>query len=342
MKNKYLLIMFLILALTLTLFACVEECEHVDLDDNNLCDKCEAHFSDGDEPLPEATKYSVVLTVLLDNGEPLSGVEVYLTRGEVTTSFVTNSEGKAEGKLEAGLYSVGYNYETLPEYCTTDLYGVKVEESENAFTVTVTDNSPDGSAEKPFFVSENETEITLAAGQEIYYLIRVSSIRHINVYNSAAVIGYKGESYEATDGVASLVINPDGTDVTSTVFSVKNNSSETITATLEVNAPLGSYENPIDLEENGATVTVNCDTFVYYCWTATADGMLTLTSDSERNNIFIRRVLENDVPVDRYTGGELSVSMEVAAGDIITIGVSATEAANEAYDVEISFSLAIE
>ena len=342
MNNKYFWAVIILLVLSLSLFSCVEEepCQHIDANDDFLCDNCSEDFDDGLATTP------VTIYIKLDNGTALAGVKLTLSRGGNTYSYTSGSDGSVKVDLIAGLYSVDYDYDTLPEYCTPDAFGVKIEQGKDSITLTVTDNTPDGSAEKPYFVSETETEITLKAGEEIHYVIRVSGERHVKVHNSQAVIGYNGEIYEAVDGVASLVIMPEQTDVVSAVFSVKNSSSESITTILEVNAPLGAYENPIKLSENGTAVTVNCDSIVYYSWVATADGILTLTANSDRNNIYVRRVLEGDVPVDKYSGGELTVSMDVLAGDVITIGVSALEAQqgheNQEYDVEISFALTIE
>ncbi len=345
MAKKYILCLLLVLSLALSLASCNECKAHVDADDDYLCDSCGEKYDDGDEA-PEIELNSVTVTVKLDNGQPISGVKFTLTRGETDLSATSGADGTARFELEAGIYQVSYDHDTLPEYCFPDTTGFKVEEGTTDITLTVMDNKPDGSAEKPFFLSERQNEITLAPGQEIHYSIRVATIRYINVYNSAAVISYNGESYEAVDGVAALVIQPEDSDVRNTVFSVKNSSDSEIVTTLEITAPLGSMENPIELTDGGATVTVNCDTTVYYSFTATAGETLTLTSNTDRNNIYVRRVLEDDVPVDTYTDGAISVSTQVAAGDVITIGVSALvptdKHENKDYDVEITFNISIE
>lgn len=348
MNKKYLWALLLILTLALSLASCEEKCKaHVDADDDHLCDNCGAEYDDGDEA-PDITTVSVTISVKLDNGDALADVKFTLTRGEKSIELTSGQDGTVKIDLEGGIYQIDYDYESLPEYCSPDTFGFRVEEGTSAVDLTIVDNKPDGSAAKPFFISENETEITLAPDQELYFMLRVSTVRYINVYNAAAVIVFDGDSYAAKDGVASLVIEPDENQmgVANSVFSVKNTSGTEFTALLEVTAPSGSMENPIELTENSATVTVNCDTVVYYTWVATADGMLTLTTDNPRNSIYLRRVLENDVPVDQYTNGELSATIEVAEGDVITIGVSAIEAGkddeNKDYDIEISFELSIE
>lgn len=348
MYKKYLWALLLVISLLLSLASCEEKCKaHVDADDDYLCDNCGTNYDDGDEA-PETKTATVTVSVRLDNGEALSGIKFSLVRADKSIELTSGQDGTVSVNLELGNYRVEYDYDSLPEYCTPDTIGFKVEEGTTSATLIIVDNKPDGSANKPFFISENETEITLAPGEEIYYMLRVVTTRYINVYNSAAVIGYDGETYEAKDGVASLVLEPesDQMGVSNTVFSVKNSSNSEITTLLEVTSPVGSMENPIELSENSATVTVNHETVIYYTWVATADGVLTLTTDNERNSIYLRRVLENDVPVDQYTNGDLSATIEVAEGDVITIGVSALAAEedheNQDYDIEITFSLSIE
>ncbi|MBR4836589.1 MAG: hypothetical protein IKU99_06225, partial [Clostridia bacterium] len=131
-----------------------------------------------------------------------------------------------------------------------------------------------------------------------------------------------------------------------TYFTLKNPTNAEISCTLSFDAPLGSSENPIEVDESGATATVNSETFIYYSFTTTKDGVITLNCDNERNNITLTRILENDVPEVKQTFGLSSLSMEVKEGDVITIGVSALEAndnhQNKDYNVEISFTISEE
>jgi hypothetical protein len=156
-------------------------------------------------------------------------------------------------------------------------------------------------------------------------------------------VNYGGSSYSLGAENLPLFIEPEIGKATG--FSIKNTTGEEISFTLYLTAPKGSSENPIEISDSGATVTVNCESVIYYSWTATKDGVLTLTCDNERNNISVTRILENDVPEVAQTNGEPTVTMEVKAGDVITIGVSALEAErdheNQEFDIEISFSLSI-
>ena len=343
MFNKNLWLLLLTLALVFTLASCTEECSHVDADDDYNCDKCGEHFDDGDEGNggEEVTLPTVIFSVALDNGNPVSGVKLTLTRSANTYNLTTGSDGRAETKLPAGAYYVDYDYETLPEGCLPDTFGVKIAEGTNEISLILVDNNEDGSARKPFTVAEESTSITLAAGEELYYRYKGSSIKYLSVDSDDVVVNFNSDSYSLSAGNLPLTITPQIGE--ETIFTMKNASDSEISFTLILESPEGSYDNPHELTEDSLTVTVNCDTIIYYSWVAPADGIVTLVSLNERNNILLRKVLEGDVPVDRQTNGNSSVYMEVAKGDVITIGVSALEGGDkQPYDVEISFTLVME
>lgn len=340
---KKLLIILLALTLVMSLASCKKCKEHRDADDDYLCDSCGENFDDGDEnPEPPVDQgHKVTFTVKLDNGTAVSGVKFTIHRGEtVFATLVSGADGTVEATLDNQAYSIEFDYESLPSGCIPDTFAVKVEEGKDNIELLIIDNTPDGSAAKPFPIVENETPVTIGAGETVYFRYRGSSVRYLTVDSEAITVNFAGESYSLTAGNLPLVITPDiGTE---TGISLSNGSDAEVSFTLSMTAPLGSNENPITLEGNGATVTVNCESIVFYSWIATSSGTLTLTSDSARNNISITKIVENDVPVTEQTGGESSVSFEVNEGDVITIGVSALEGEkNEPFDVEISFTLTV-
>ena len=100
----------LLLALIITamgmfaLSACVPtapECtEHVDEDNNLICDVCEAELDPGVDPDPDAdkTKYTFTLTVKDYAGNPIEGLKVkflYNNESAETEVVTTNANGKA-------------------------------------------------------------------------------------------------------------------------------------------------------------------------------------------------------------------------------------------------------
>lgn len=338
MNLKRFLTLLLALILVLSLASCKKCKDHVDADDDYLCDNCGEHYDDGDEqpddPNAGIVEKDVTFTVKLDNGEILSYVSFTVSGKAGSFELVSGSDGTVKQTLAVGTYSVSFGDGSLPEFCTPDTFGFKVEEGTASVDIVIIDNTPDGSVEKPFFISENETSITLAPGQELFYNYRGSSPKYIIVNNEGAVVNFGGESYEAENGAVTLFVVPEIGKAT--VFSIENNTDEEFTATLSLVAPLGSSENPIELTESSATVSVSEEETVYYKWVADKDGVIVLTSQSEHNSISLTKVLENDVLVISQTGGRSAAYLVVSAGDEITVGVSALNAPEK---VEIGFAL---
>ena len=322
------------------------DCTHVDKDDDYLCDLCGEHFDDGDEEpeQPAVTTNDVTFIVKLDDGTVLSGAKFAIVRGESRIDLESDANGKACATLERLAYSIEYDTDTLPDYCMPDTFGFKVEEGTHEVTLVVTDNTPNGTMAKPFPILESEIAVNIGAGQELIYIYRGNSMKILSLDNADIIVKCLDEERTATAENPIYVVP---TDIgQATMITLKNPTNEDISCTLHFDAKPGSSENPIEVDESGATVTVNSETFIYYSFTATKDGVITLNCDNERNNITLTRILENDVPEVKQTFGLSSLSMEVKEGDVITIGVSALEAndnhQNKDYNVEISFTISEE
>ena len=262
---------------------------HVDADDDYLCDKCGEHFDDGDEvEIPAVDKINVTFTVKLDDGTPLSGVKFILTRGDKTIELISGMNGIIFAGIEEGAYHVTYDHDTLPEYCWGETYGVKIEKNTSSVDIIVVDNRPDGSAEKPYSASEEKMTIEIAPGEELYYSCHGTSLRYVTVKASDLVVTYDGTTYTAENGV--ITVGVSSVDVnTPIVFSIKNTSDHTVVADMEIYAPLGSSENPIELTESDAVVEVPAEKTVYYVYKADKDGILVVTTPTIGGEILITR-----------------------------------------------------
>ena len=319
MNIKRILTLVLALTLVFALFSCKKCKDHVDKDDDYKCDNCGKNYDDGDEP-PEVTTIDVKFNVKLDSGEPLVGVKFTLVRGDKTYKLTTGKDGSASASLDPGAYSIEYNYDTLPEYCSPDVFGVKIEQGKNSVDLVVVDNKPNGTAAKPYFVSEIETMVTVEPGQEIFYNYRGSSEKYVRLSVSGMEINYNGETFTFADGNVTTLLKPEIGSLTT--FSIKNVSSESITTTLFLIAPLGSNENPHLVENGTATTWVSSEMIVYYRWTADKNGVMVVTDGVSGSNISLTKVLENDVSIISQSDGEGSVYMPISAGESIVIGVS--------------------
>ena len=339
MNMKKLLIICLASAMMLSLASCKDnDCTHVDADDDYLCDNCGENFDDGDESenQPTASDIKVSFLVKLDDGTPIAGVKFTVARGEKSFDLVSAQDGTASLSVPAGAYSISYDYDTLPEYCTPDLFGVKVQEGMGVVNLLIVNNTPDGSMAKPFPVLEAETDITVEAGEKLYFTYRGSSMKTLILNTPALSVEYGGETYTAVDGVVKIVIIPDIGVVTT--FAITNNTADAVSTVLHMESPLGSNENPIELSSSAGSSTVSEEQIIYYKWVADKSGVLVLTCDNEKNNISMTKTLENDILVIAQTAGDKASYMVVSEGDEILIGVSAI---NTAEHIEIAFNLNI-
>ena len=339
MNMKKILIICLASAMMLSLASCKDkDCTHVDADDDYLCDNCGENFDDGDEGenQPAASDIKVSFLVKLDDGTPLAGVKFTVARGEKSFDLVSAQDGTASLSVPAGAYSISYDYDTLPVYCTPDLFGFKVQDGMGVVNLLVVNNTPDGSQAKPFPVLESELDINLPAGEKQYFTYRGSSMKILTLNSPDLAVEYNGETYTAVDGVVTVVILPD--IGVSTTYAIVNNSASEISTTMYLIAPLGSSENPIELTSPTGSSTVSEEQTIYYKWVADSSGVLVLTCDNEKNNISMTKTLENDILVITQTAGDAASYMVVSEGDEIVIGVSAI---NTPEKIEIVYNLDI-
>ena len=315
---------------------------HVDTNGDNACDNCGEYVpssndnqnSGEDQTTDDETNTSddndqtgvseeITFQVKLDNGEFLSGVAFKLYNNKKEYNLVSGDGGSVKWAVGTGTYYVEFDYETLPEYCWGDTEKVTISKDTTVVVLDVTDSRPDGSAKKPYYVSDEPIEITLGAGEEIFFSYRGASAKYIRVYHSSAVVCYDGQEYPAVDGATDFLLQPDGVAGGLTIFSIKNSSAEEFTATMEVVAPLGTNENPHEMIGNSLSISLLPESLVYYKWVADKDGVLVVNTSTLKSEISVTKVLENDVPISSSTYGDYYAYLVVKAGDVITISISA-------------------
>lgn len=328
---KKLIAILLALLLCSALAACDtgDACtEHKDSDRDGKCDTCQAPVQAESESESEteaatdapAAKKEYTLTVKLDNGTAVSGVKFTLNGTEEST-LTTDADGCASATLAPGKYTVAYDYETLPTGCIPDTAEITVKEDSETFTLTLIDNNPDGSLQKPFFISEDVTDVSIAAGEEVFYNYRGAAVRHLEIQAAGISVTYDGTVYPSVDGTVSVLITPTIGEVTR--FSLKNTTNTAIQTQMSLLSPLGSMENPIVLSENAANVSVPAGDAVCYLWTAEKTGVLLVTSQNELNNISMINL--STYAVSAMTAGSAGEYLAVTAGDEIRITVAATK-----------------
>ena len=324
--------------------ACVA---HVDADDDMLCDKCGVSYDDGEDVIQQVKNANVTITVRYDNGEPVADFTFTLYNNWNSYELTTNESGVVNATLALGTgattpYGISYSVDELSLYCRIDAKGFNVTEETESLEITVVDDTPDGSLEKPLPIENDETEITLAPGQELYYHCRVAITTYITVQSSNVTISYKDTLYQAVDGQVQAIFAPSEDDEDNPintndmeVFSVKNISDEEITVTMVRSFILGSNENPEVLTEYQGSAQVKKGETYYYVWTADKDGVIVLSSPTENGSIKVTRIFEKivyseilgdyetiPVPIIAEMVAENTYVLYVKAGEEIKIDVS--------------------
>ena len=306
------------------------ECSaHRDANDDGKCDTCGATFEDGAEVVGVECTFSVVL----EDGTAIGGASFTLTKGSESKTVTSGDDGVVKVTLATGSYTVEFDYDTLPSGFFPLDSEVVITEEEYELILSVRDNNPDGSVEKPFFIAEDVTEFSIAAGAELYYNYRGAAERYLVIAVEGISVNYGGETFEAVDGVVTVTITPQLGSMTS--FSIKNNTDADISGSFSLKSAEGSLENPIVVGANGAEANVPAGGAVYYSYTAEKNGVFVVVSENELNNISLTNTATS--VVSAMTSGTYATYMAVSEGDVIKIEVASTDSEN---DVTIAFEVA--
>lgn len=336
MNTKKLFALLLSALLAFSFVGCKDKkCNHRDADDDGICDKCSAPYTDGDDTGKNSstdTSVTCTFTVQTDDRTFAAGVAFTLSSQANTYSLVSDENGQVTAKIEPAVYTVSYDYDTLPDACSPDVYSIDVK-SATAITLLLIDNTPDGSEEKPFPLTEDE-KITLAANAELYYTYRGSETVILQIESENVRIVYNGTTYEPVDGVVSVSL--DHQNFSSITFSIKNVGTETVQAELKLTYPLGSRGNPILLSENATTANVPENGEVYYKWIAPQNGIVVVSSENTLNDISMLNTTTNAVSSATY--GSACEYLVVSANDEIILSVSSLAQKGETL---IEFSVAV-
>lgn len=299
-------------------------CTHRDANDDGKCDTCAKAFDDGIEQAPSATVECTV-SVVSDRGEALSGIAFTLKSAKNEYALTSGADGTVKVTLAVGAYEVICAEGALPEGFLLLSNSVEITADTTTATVSVMDNNPDGSKEKPFFISEDTTAISIGAGEELFYIYRGASIRHLRIENAGIAVVYQDKTTNAENGVVEVTITPEMGAMQT--FSVKNTTGAAIETEMMLVVPLGSMENPIAVTGASVNVTVPAGTAVYYAWTADKDGVLVVGSQNEKNNIALTNTAT--YAVSELTMGAAGAYIAVSAGDVVHISVGSTDEDNE-------------
>ena len=289
-----------------------------------------------------AAKVEVTLTVKDQDGNAMP--EAVLTilpaseEGESAT-LTADNEGTVTVTLPEGEYTV--RFDVLPEYVLGIDTKITVKAGMEPVALEVIDNTPNGSEERPFVINEDSLTVTVPAGETYHFTLFGGYNRTLHVTDVGAEILFRDQTYapDENGSIAVRIVTDSPRDHAYVALTNKSGDTREITLTL-VSDP-GAMDNPIVIETLGEAITANVpqDGMVYYRWTATAAGKLTVTSADPINNISLNNLANSKVT--DFTNGAESVTLEVAEGDTITIVVSVIGGDKQAETNPVTFTLTL-
>lgn len=289
-----------------------------------------------------ASKVEVTLSIKDQDGNPMSQAVITIlpaTDDGESATLTADNEGKISVTLPEGDYTV--RFDVLPEYVLGIDTALTVKAGMEPVALEVTDNTPNGSEERPFVIPEDGLTVTVPAGETYHFTLFGGYNRTLHVTDAGAEILFRDQTYapDENGSIAVRIVTDSPRDHAYVALTNKSGDTREITLTL-VSDP-GAMDNPIVIETLGEAITANVpqDGMVYYRWTATAAGKLTVTSPDTINNISLNNLANSKVT--DFTNGAESVSLEVAEGDVITIVVSVIGGDRQAETNPVTFTLTL-
>ncbi len=332
-----LLVLATLTATLLAVSACGNICNHMDNNGDKLCDLCGASMVETTaetqgasdttpaETLPETepTKHiNSEITVKDQYGTPIAGAVLQINddANQPVMTVTTNADGAVNETLLEGSYTVIFM--ELPEYHLGGTAQFEIKEGDATIALEVVNNTPDGTAQHPFFLSSESNVVAFEAGATLHFTLFAGDRRSIVIENAADItIILEGTTHTPDENglinvpvVAANQQNHLNLSVTSQVAGE---------VTIGIVSAVGSADNPIVLEAVNTSVTAEIpkDRIMYYTYTATRSCTLVISSEDPTNNISMtNRTTSQTTNFSNGSVGE--ISLEVIAGDKITIAVS--------------------
>ena len=287
-------------------------------------------------------KIDVTLSVRDQDGNPIPNTVITIVPVQDTVESATltaNSEGSVNVNLPVGDYTV--RFDVLPEYVLGIETNLTVAPDMEPVTLYVTDNTPNGSEERPFVISSDKEVVTVPAGATYHFTLFGGNNRTLTVENPNAVITYKENEYKPDEAGRIEVRMSTENPRDPSFFALTNSGTEAVEMTVTLFSDPGAMDNPIIVETLGEVIAAKVpqDGMVYYKWVATASGTLTVTSADTINNISLNNLTTSQV--SNFTEGKESENLTVTEGDEITIVVSVLGGDKNAEYNIVSFSLTL-
>lgn len=340
------LLMGLLMAASVAMTACDgggDACkEHSDANGDGVCDVCKATISSESDKVSESDSSSesesetektvtVSLTVKEQDGTPVPGIVMRIVLLDEwydedvdwePVSITSDDNGAASVALAEGVYRL--SYEILPENYIGGTVMLNVKEGMEPVALEVTNNTPDGTEEHPFFLSDGSLTMTFPSQTSYAFSLFIGDRRSVVIDNASVEVTMNGVTYQPDEN-GRVTVKIEGTDPEAQLIFTVTNKGDEQSVTLVSSSELGSMHNPIVIETinetaQEITATVPAGMIMYYSWTADKDVTLKVTSQDTTNNICIQNKTTGQTTA--ASDGTSEISLNVKAGDVIVLQVS--------------------
>lgn len=324
-KLLMLLISFTVVCSAVALVACGDKgnsvpqtcTQHVDEDFDSICDDC------GDEIVVEEKEVIVTFTVKDQDEIKLANISVTLKKGkyEQSITVISGADGTFTATLTTGEYNVSYDYdiEVVGGYYQTNTSKITVGANTTALDLYLTNTTPNGTVGREFPLSVGENEITLGANVSNHYIVYRAVNLYLEIVGENVKLVYEGETHLPENGKIFVPLLGTSTNSAETL-SIINLAGEEQTLIVNVTSAPGTQSNPVQLTlgEDVTTKVLAAKEDVYYTYTATAAGLLTIAVKSENSYLSITNV-RNSISTNTGDDEDGIISLEVSEGDEISI-----------------------
>lgn len=179
-------------------------------------------------------------------------------------------------------------------------------------------------------------EAEVKSGHLVYYEIYRVSGTYLTISSADAYVVYNGITYEAKNGVVTVPELQSKGMNEPVKLAIGNKGTKDVAFEVVMAYPAGTQPNPHTLKLGSFTTNVEegNDQGVYYTYTATKSGVLTISVDSVSSGVEIGISMTNESTYQQVTledSGSDSVSITVEAGQTVGIIISTLPDAEHKY-----------
>lgn len=204
-----------------------------------------------------------------------------------------------------------------------------------------------GSEMNPYFGFAPEfTTEEIPADTAVWYNVPGAGEMILTINSADAYVIYNGTTYSPVDGVVTLQFDPVMGGRMPVAFQIGNNGSEVATFDVLLEYPAGHMMNPevvTDISELDAALAEGNTSGYFYTWTATEDGTVNFEITDVTEGVEADVMVSNGTTYEYLTlssdGVDGVLSMDVTAGDVLTIQICALPDQNWNYpaaDITVS------